>query len=322
MKSGFAVILGRPNVGKSTLLNAAVGQKLAIVTHKAQTTRDMIHGVVTRPGGQMVLVDSPGIHEASLELGKRMMREVRNATSGAHVVALVVDASVPIQEGDRAAIDMVTQLPIPSVLVLNKMDQLKRRDELLPTIDEYQKIHGFAEYVPISALKQNNVETLLDVLFKFLPEGQPFYEEEQITDQPSRFLAAEIIREAIFVNTHEEIPYCSAVQVENWEEGEDGLLRLDATIYVERPSQKAIVIGKKGAMLKRIGTQARKQIEEQFQTRVFLKLFVKVQPNWRDRSSFLRELDYRTYAAQGGMGEDDGPDLLPTGTATAAGPSD
>lgn len=302
MKSGFVVILGRPNVGKSTLLNAMVGQKLAIVTQKAQTTRDSIHGVVTRPEGQMVLVDSPGIHEASLELGKRMMREVRTATAGAHAVALVVDVSVPIQEGDRAAIDMVTQLPIPAILVLNKMDRLKRREELLPAIDSYQKVHGFADYVPISALRKNNVDTLQDVLFKHLPEGQPFFDEDQVTDQPSRFLAAEIIREAIYINTHEEIPYSAAVQVETWEQ-DDELLRLDATIYVERQGQKAILIGKKGAMLKRVGTAARKQLEEQFETKVFLKLFVKVQPRWRDRASFLRELDYRTLAGDEGEGD-------------------
>ena len=291
MKAGFVVILGRPNVGKSTLLNWLVGSKVSIVTPKPQTTRDAIQGVLTRPEGQAVFVDSPGIHEPSLELGRHMIREIRRATAGCHLVLLLVDCGHPHQVGDQTAIAMVRELGKPVLLVLNKVDLLKSKQILLPQIEEYQKQHEFEEYVPVSARKGENLDRLVKLVFDRLPESPNYYPEDYITDQPERFLAAELIREQIIMQTQQEVPHATAVTVDAWDEGSE-LLRLSATVYVERTSQKAIMIGARGQKMKKIGTQARKQLESRFGRKVFLELFVKVSPKWRDHRGFLKSLDF------------------------------
>ena len=302
MKSGFVAILGRPNVGKSTLLNALVGSKIAIVTAKPQTTRDAIQGIVTRPEGQIVVVDSPGVHEPSQELGRRMMREVRRATSGCHLVLLLADAESGIRPDDRAALEIVKSVETPALLVLNKIDMLRPKGALLPLIDQWRQIHEFQEVVPISAQKGKNLDLLLKLVFDHLPDGQPFYPEDFITDQPERFLAAELIREQVILLTGQEVPYSTAVMIEKWEET-PRLLHIGATILVERDGQKRIIIGAKGQKLKQIGTAARVQLEEQFGRKIYLELFVKVRAKWRNKSTFVKELDFRRQ-----LGDDSGDD--------------
>ena len=306
MKAGFAAVLGRPNVGKSTLLNALVGSKVSIVSSKPQTTREAIQGIVSREDGQIVFVDSPGIHSAQRqELGRRMVREIERAASGCHCVILVVDASQNIGPGDRAAIDKVKSLRVPAILALNKVDRIKDKTALLPKIEQYAALHEFDEYVPISALKGLQVDKLADLVMARLPESPAYYPDDYITDQPERFLAAELIRERIFVETHEEVPHSTTVLIDNWDET-PRLLRLSATVYVERTGQKAIVLGKQGELMKRIATKARESLEECFHRKVFLEVFVKVKPKWRDAPGFMRTLDEHRY----GMGSDDGPALV------------
>ncbi len=302
MKAGFVVILGRPNVGKSTLLNRLVGSKVAIVTPKPQTTRDAIQGVLTHPEGQIVFVDSPGIHEPSLELGRRMMREIRRATSGCHLVLVLVDAAQPNQVGDRSAIEMVRELGKPVFLVVSKIDLLRSKQLLLPQLEAYRKLHSFEELVPISAHKGDNLEVLVRLVFERLPESPSYYPEDYITDQPERFLAAELIREQIILQTHNEVPYATAVTVDAWEE-EPRLLRISATVYVERQGQKGILIGARGRKMKEIGAQARKQLEALFGRQVFLETFVKVSTRWRDHPAFLKSLDFH-----GMLGSDSAPE--------------
>jgi GTP-binding protein Era len=303
VKSGFVAVVGRPNVGKSTLLNALVGSKIAIVTDKPQTTRDAIQGIVTRPEGQIVLVDSPGVHEPAVELGRRMMREVSRATSGCHLVLLLVDASGGIRRDDRAAADLVRKVSAPALLVLNKIDLLPSPEALLPLIDQWRQIQEFLDFVPISARKGKNLDLLERVIFERLPEAPPFYPEDFITDQPERFLAAELIREQVIVATEQEVPHYTAVLIEQWKE-EPELLRIAATILVEREGQKRILIGAGGQKIKQIGTAARLQLEEQFGRKIFLELFVKVRAKWRDKAGFVRELDFRRQIGDSG-GEDE-----------------
>jgi GTPase len=307
MKSGFVAVVGRPNVGKSTLLNALVGAKIAIVTDKPQTTRDAIQGIVTRPEGQIVLVDSPGIHEPSMELGRRMMREVRRATSGCHLVLLLVDASAGIRRGDRAALDLVQKVNAPALLVLNKIDLLPSREALLPLIDQWRQLHDFQEFVPISAGKGQNLDLLVRLIFERLPEASPFYPEDFITDQPERFLAAELIREQVILATGQEVPHHTAVLIEQWNETAD-LLRIAAAVLVEREGQKRILIGAGGQKIKQIGTAARLQLETQFGRKTFLELFVKVRAKWRDKPVFVRELDFRHQL--GDSSGEDGPAVV------------
>jgi GTP-binding protein Era len=292
VKSGFVAVLGRPNAGKSTLLNALVGSKIAIVTDKPQTTRDAIQGIVTSPEGQIVLVDSPGVHKPHLELGRRMMREVHRATSGCHLVLLLADASAGIRADDRAALDIATKANAPVLLVLNKIDLVIPRAGLLPLLDQWRQLDAFEEYVPVSALTGENLDLLVRLIFQRLPEAPPFYPEDFITDQPERFLAAELIREQVIVATGQEVPHSTAVLIEQWTETPT-LLRIGAAILVEREGQKRIVIGAGGQKLKQIGTAARLQLEAQFRRKVYLELFVKVRTKWRDKPSFVRELDFR-----------------------------
>lgn len=302
MKSGFVAIVGRSNVGKSTLLNALIGFKVAIVTAKPQTTRDAIQGVATRPEGQIVFVDSPGVHEPRLALGHRMMGEVQRATSGCHLILLVVDAAGPWRPDDQAALDIVQRLGVPALALLNKTDLLRAKDVLLPQIDRLRERHEFEEYVPISARTGDNLDLLLKLIFERLPEAPAYYPESYITDQPERFLAAELIRERIIEASQQEVPHSTAVVIEKWKE-DPKLLEIAAAIYVERTGQKAILIGAGGKTLKKVGTQARLGMENRFGRKVFLELFVKVRPKWRDKPGFVRSLDFHLLVG-GEPGED------------------
>ena len=304
MKSGFVAILGRPNVGKSTLLNALVGSKVSIVTNRPQTTRDAIQGVLTRPEGQIVFVDSPGIHEPRQALGRRMMREVRRATSGCDLVLLVIDAAAPFRAGDQSAVDRVRKTKIPAYLLLNKIDLLPSKRSLLLEIDRYRRLHEFEEFVPLSAREKDNLELLVRLLFDRLPEAHPYYPEDFITDQPERFLAAELIREQTIRATRQEVPHSLAVLIDSWKES-PGLLRLTATVYVEREGQKGILIGSRGGTLKRIATSARRELEARFGRKVFLEVFVKVRGRWRDQTRFVSQTDFRRLLGRSGPGDQD-----------------
>ena len=304
MTSGFVAILGRPNVGKSTLLNALVGAKVSIVTDRPQTTRDAIQGVLTRPEGQIVFVDSPGIHEPRQALGRRMMREVRRATSGCHLVLLVIDAAAPFRAADQSVVDRVRKMKIPAFLLLNKIDLLPSKRPLLSEIDRYRQLHEFEEFVPLSARKKDNLELLVRLLFGRLPKAHPYYPEDFITDQPERFLAAELIREQTILATHQEVPQSLAVLIDSWEES-PRLLRLTATVYVEREGQKGILIGSRGGKLKRIATSSRRELEARFGRKVFLEMFVKVRRGWRDQTRFVSETDFRNLLGRSGPGDQD-----------------
>ena len=363
-RSGFVCILGRPNAGKSTLLNALVGEKLAIISPKPQTTRNRIQGIVNLPkakgrdAAQIVLIDTPGVHKPDSSLGRKMMVEVREALEGCDLVLLIMDATRKLDQRDEFAIQMLRHSATKVYLILNKVDLLRGgKGQLLPLIEEYKKLHSFQEIIPISALKRDGLEILLKRVTAALPAGPPYFPPDQVTDQPARFMAAEIIRERVLVETEEELPYATTVIVESFEEGakltriaatiyceregqkgiligkkgqmlkrigtsarlqlervlveteeelpyattvivdsfEEGakLTRIAATIYCEREGQKGILIGKKGQMLKRIGTSARLQLERMLGTKVFLDLYVKVQPNWRESRGFVEELDWR-----------------------------
>jgi GTP-binding protein Era len=330
-RSGFVSIIGRPNAGKSTLLNALLGQKLAIVTHKPQTTRTRIHGVVEvslkkkakgeagHPAAQVVLVDTPGVHKPDTQLDRRMMQEVHDALESRDAVLFIVDVTHRLPrlektEGpkttgrmalsaaeDDFALSLIKKLECPVILVLNKMDAV-RKAELLPLMAHWAGLHSFAEVVPISARKKEGLDLLLDKIVGVLKEGQRYFPKHQLTDQPERFLVAELIREKILMLTGEEVPYATAVVIEKFEEPasmkkmKDGRLpvtKISAAIFCERTGQKAILIGKQGEMLKRIGTAARKDIEGLLGTRVFLELFVKVQEEWRSSRGFVEDLDWR-----------------------------
>lgn len=302
MKSGFIAILGRPNVGKSTLVNRLVGAKVAIVSPKAQTTREAIQGIVNRPEGQIVFVDSPGIHEPRLELGRHMLREVDRAADGCHAVMLVVDASTPADPREAQAIERARAVQTPIVLCLNKVDLVRDKNRLLPLIESYRGAHEFAAYVPISARSGEGVDDLIETLFGLLPEGPAYYPEDYVTDQPERFLAAELIRERILLESQQEVPHSTAVVIEEWKD-EPRLLRLAAVIYVERSGQKAILLGAKGERMKRIATAARLALEDRFGRKVFLQIFIKVKAHWRDRAPFLRSLELRRQASHAGDDE-------------------
>jgi GTP-binding protein Era len=305
VRSGFVTIIGRPNAGKSTLLNSLVGEKLAIVTHKAQTTRNRITGIVNvkrkgkRPAGQVVFVDTPGVHKPEDQLNKRMMQEVYDSLEGCDLILLIVDVTQKFGTGDEFVLEIVKRTKagvsdrsgvgcrVPAVfLLLNKID-LFEKTKLLAVIEDWTHRHDFAQIVPISAAKELGKEELLTAVVNALPEGPKYFPEDQITDQPERFIVAELIREQILINTAQEVPYASGVAIEKFEEGTK-LSRISAVIFVEREGQKAIVIGKQGAMLKHIGTRARQQIERILGVKVFLELFVKVREGWRDS---VRDVD-------------------------------
>jgi GTPase len=291
-RAGFVAIVGRPNAGKSTLLNRFVGQKIAIVTSKPQTTRNRIQGIVTRPEGQIVFIDTPGLHEADSVLNRQMRREVAAALEGIDVLLLVIDASRTLPHADSLLIEQARRRGGTTILALNKTDRVPK-PRLLPLMEAFRKAFPFAALVPISALKGDGCEVLLREILKNLPESEPLFPEDQVTDQPERFLASEIIREKAIDLTYHEVPHALAVVVDDFTEGAK-ILRIHATLRVERDSQKKILIGHKGEMLKKVGTAARKELEALLGTKIFLEMFVKVDPGWRENPGKVRELDWHT----------------------------
>lgn len=296
-RSGFVSILGRPNTGKSTLLNALVGTKVAIVADKPQTTRTAIQGVLTTPEAQIVFLDTPGIHRSDNLINKRMMEAVRAALDHRDLLLFLADATRPFHAEDRQALDLVRKAETPTVLVLNKTDLLKGKGALLPLTEEYRQLYEFADYLPVSAKTGTGLDLLRQSVVSRLPEGPAYFPPDHITDQPARFLAAELIREKILHETREEVPHSVAVAVEAWEET-PRLVRIYATVFVEREGQKGILIGAQGAMIKRVGTHARHEMQRLFGTKIFLDLRVKVQSKWRDKAAFLDSLDWRTMAGK------------------------
>ena len=291
-RAGFVAIIGRPNAGKSTLLNRFVGQKVAIVTSKPQTTRNRIQGIVTRREGQIVFIDTPGLHEADSVLNRQMMREVSAALEGIDVLLLMIDASRTLPHPDSLLVERAQRSSGATILALNKIDRLPK-PKLLPLMDAFQKAFPFAALVPISALKGAGCEELLREILNHLPEGEPFFPEDQVTDQPERFLASEIIREKAIDLTYHEVPHALAVVVDKFKEGPK-ILRIHATLYVERDSQKKILIGHKGEMLKKVGMAARNELEALLGTKIFLEMFVKVDRGWRENPMRVRELDWHS----------------------------
>jgi GTPase len=288
-KAGVVALIGRPNSGKSTLLNRLVGEKIAIVSDKPQTTRNRIAGLLNRPEGQIVFFDTPGIHKPGYKLNRKMMTIVADALSTVDLITLMIDATKPFGRGDQFVLDMVKHVRSRTILLPNKVDALGDKTKLLPLIERYTRERDFAEVIPISALTGDGVPLLVEKIFEYLPVGQPLYAEDEITDQPERVLAAELVREKILQVTAEELPYVTAVVTERWEEAED-ITRIHCLIYVERPSHRAIIIGKGGARLKDIGKAARADIEKLLGRRVFLSLFVKIREHWRDDERTLGEL--------------------------------
>ena len=293
MKVGTVSIIGLPNAGKSTLLNALAGMKLAIVSSKPQTTRTSVQGVLTEPElGQIVFVDTPGIHKSDSVFNQRMMRTVRASLANLDAVVYVVDARREIDDEQRQAMDVLQNVAAPVILALNKIDKITKKEKLIALLPAYQQIREFSAYIPISAAFGDQVDVLKNEIFKHLPEGEPIFPEDHVTDQPSRFIAAEMIREKLLDATEQEVPHSVAVFVEKWEETPK-IIRVTATIFVEKEGQKAIVIGQGGAMIKKIGTEARLELEKFFEQKFYLELFVKVRPNWRENIEFLNELDWR-----------------------------
>ena len=295
-RSGFVSILGRPNAGKSTLLNALVGQKISIVADKPQTTRTAIQGVMNTRGAQVIFIDTPGIHRSDSSINKRMMDAVRASLEERDVFVYVVDATNEhFTQQDERALGILRQDGPPVILAVNKTDALKSRADLLPILDEYRKRFTFAEYIPICALKGEGVQRLGEEVIKRLPEGPEYFPPDHITDQPARFLAAELIREKILLTTQQEVPHSVNIVIDKWEETPK-LIRIYATIYVERDGQKAIIIGAKGSSLKRTGIAAREEMEALFDARIYLDLHVKVERDWREKTAFLNTIDWRTMA--------------------------
>jgi GTP-binding protein Era len=289
MKSGFVSFLGRPNAGKSTLLNRIVGHKLAIVSDKPQTTRTRIVGVKNYAEGQVVFVDTPGVHKPTHRMNVRMVDVALDAMREVDVLTLVVDASVKPGSGDRFLLELLKDLTTPAILALNKVDAIAKA-KLLPILDHYQKAHPFVELVPVSAVDGTNVDVLERLFLQYLPEGEPLYPPDYVTDQPERFFVSEIVREQVLQLTHDELPFSTAVMVDRMEDGEDGIMSIYCTILVERESQKPIVIGRGGAMIKQIGTAARAELMKYFDRRVYLDLHVKVKSEWRNDERLLDEL--------------------------------
>jgi GTP-binding protein Era len=290
-KSGYASLIGRPNVGKSTLLNRLVARKIAAMSAKPQTTRNKITGVVHLPGGQIVLVDTPGIHESNTKLNRVMVKASYSTYNDVDLILFLVDASNGFSPEDEYVLRSMQGVTTTKILILNKIDLIPKAD-LLGLMDEMHKRSLFAEIIPISALKSDGLDVLVPLILKYLPEGPQYFPETMITDCPEDFLIAEIIREKIINQTHFEVPYAVAVVVEKVEESKSDVLVIDATIYTERDSQKKILIGEKGAMLKKVGSLARKEIEKRFAIKVYLNLFVKVKSHWRENDRYIREFGY------------------------------
>ena len=291
-KSGFVGIIGKPNAGKSTLMNFVVGEKIAITTRKPQTTRNRIMGIRNTEAGQFIFLDTPGIHKARTPLNRQMVSAAMSVFSDVNMLLLIADAETPVNESDDLILKSLRNTNLPVVLVINKIDLIDR-EKLLILIDTIRHLHAFKEIVPICALKGFNVDRLLDIIWNILPEGPQYFPDDMITDRSERFLAAEIIREKITILTHKEVPYSTAVIVESFKENETkGLIHIQAVINVEKDSQKGIIIGKRGGMLKKIGTAARLEMERFFGTRIYLELFVRVQKDWAQDSRMLGEFGY------------------------------
>lgn len=289
---GFVSIAGRPNAGKSTLLNALIGEKVAIVARQPQTTRTSIQGALTTEDAQIVFVDTPGIHQSDTLFSKRMMETVRAALEGRDIVLYVADATAPVTPEDERAISALPNSH-KALLVLNKIDRVEDKRLLLPLIQRYMELFSFVEAIPVSARSGNGLDELKRVIKEHLPEGPPLFPDDFLTDQPMRFLASEIVRERILRATRDEVPHAVAILIDQWEESPN-LIRIGATIYVERPGQKVILIGNRGEMLKKIGSEARQELERALDRKVFLSLFVKVKPGWREDPSFLDAVDWRS----------------------------
>jgi GTP-binding protein Era len=292
-RSGFVSILGRPNAGKSTLLNALLGEKVAIVASKPQTTRTQIQGVLNLPDAQIVLMDTPGIHESDTLLNKRMMDLVRAAVDARDALIYVADGSRDPDTTEEHAIAVLNRSKGPAILALNKIDRISSKGQLLPRLERYRTVHDFSDFIPISALTGEGLDELKQAVAAKLPEGEPYFPPDFLTDQPERFLVAELVREKILELTSEEVPHSVAVLVEQWTDTPK-LTRIHASIIVERQGQKGIVIGSRGSMLKRIGTLAREEAERVLSRKIFLDLFVKVKPKWREDPQFLAEIDPRS----------------------------
>ena len=293
-KSGFISIIGRPNVGKSTFLNRVIGQKIAIMSDKPQTTRNKIQGVLTRDASQMIFIDTPGIHKPKHKLGEFMIKVSKNTLREVDIIMFMVNAEQGLGKGDEFILELLEGTKTPVFLVVNKIDQV-HPEELVQIIETYKGKFPFAEIVPISALQGNNVDQLLETIETYLPEGPQYYPADQVTDHPERFIISEMIREKVLHLTREEIPHSIAVVIDKIKRDEENenMIRVQATIMVERDSQKGIVIGKRGSLLKTVGTEARKDIEMLLGSKVFLELWVKVQKDWRNKSTHLRDFGYR-----------------------------
>ena len=291
-KSGFVALVGRPNVGKSTLMNHLIGQKIAITSDKPQTTRNQIRTIYTDSRGQIVFLDTPGIHKAKNKLGEHMVSAAEHTFQEVDVILWLVEPTTFIGAGERHIAEQLKKTKTPIILVINKIDKLKQRDEILTYIDAYKDVCQFAEIVPLSALKETNKELLLSLLFQYLPEGPQFYDEEMVTDQPMRQIAAELIREKALRLLSDEIPHGIAVTIEKMQERPNGIMDVEASIVCEKESHKGIVIGKGGAMLKKIGSEARREIEQMMDTKVNLQLWVKVRREWRDSELYMKNYGY------------------------------
>ncbi|MBR2563561.1 MAG: GTPase Era [Paenibacillus sp.] len=290
-KSGFVAIIGRPNVGKSTLMNQVIGQKIAIMSDKPQTTRNKIHGVYTSDEHQIVFLDTPGIHKRQSKLGDYMNETALNTLGEVEAALFLIDASEGMGGGDRYIAEQLKNIRTPVILVMNKIDKIEP-EALLPLIEEYRKLHDFAEIVPVSAMLGNNVNTLLEQIVKYLPEGPQYYPDDQVTDHPEQFVCAELIREKILHMTREEVPHSIAVTIEDMKVQDNGVVYISAVIFVERDSQKGIIIGKQGALLKEVGKRARQDIQNLLGSRIFMDLWVKVKKDWRNQDRVLRDLGF------------------------------
>ena len=291
-KSVFAVIVGRANVGKSSLLNKIVGEKIAIVTSKPQTTRNRITGIVTDGDTQIVIIDTPGMHTAKTKLGQIMVRQARESVNDVDVAVVVVEANREIGDEERSIIDILSSKKMPSVLVLNKIDLLKNKTDILSRIDEYKQLYDFDAFIPMSVLKNEGIDILIGEMKKFAVSGPHFYESDMMTDQPEKVIAGELVREKLLLNLQDEVPHGVGVVVESMKERENGIIDIHTTIYCERKTHKGIIIGKNGSMLKKIASQSRMEMEKFFDTKINLQIWVKVKEDWRNKDAVIHSLGY------------------------------